>query len=297
MSINIKKIITRIISSFIPNKELRKKIRSRIIFFNTSYNNLPIDIKLDVVSDLDRENAINKINNFKNTLNTIDTNKYRIVSLGTNCFVRTTLQGYGLLTKPANCIDGTEGDGHPGSLVFDLISTPIDCINQLLENNFEGYFDDLVFIEKHKWWRNTKYGFDFAHDLDCDNSEEGKVKLINRYKQRIQRFEKVFNTDQELIFVRYEYIFKKDLLLKLYENIKKRIGNKKLHFIIINVDLNFREDKISNDIYLINATQPCLKYVWHEEKYKFTEEGLKFERDICDKVRDYIKTNVFNNKI
>ena len=198
MSINIKKIIARIISSFIPNKELRKKIRSRIIFFNTPYNNLPIDIKLDVVSDLDRENAINKINDFKNTLNTIDTNKYRIVSLGINCFVRTTLQGYGLLTKPANCIDGTEGDGHPGSLVFDLISTPIDCINQLLENNFEGYFDDLVFIEKHKWWRNTKYGFDFAHDLDCDNSEEGKVKLINRYKQRMQRFEKVFNTDQEL---------------------------------------------------------------------------------------------------
>lgn len=284
----IKKIIAFIICAFIPFSNIRKMIRQ---YINNGFY-IPNDIKLKKITDKDRQFEQKSIQEFRNSLKNININKYKIVSLGANCFVRTTLQKYGILSSPKSYIDGSEGDGNPGSLVFDLINTPLEYINYFLENNFKNYFDNLIYIKEQNWWRNDKFGFDFAHDKDCENSESGQNKLIERYKTRISRFNNVFNSNKELVFIRMEYNFNKDLIIQLYKNIERKMNNKKFHFIVLNFDLSYRKNFIADNIILFNVIQPCQKYCWYKEEYRLTPQGLLFEKNICEKIKRYLIENI-----
>ena len=83
---------------------------------------------------------------------TLKTNKYEIVSLGTNCLPRTVLTRGNI--KPS------KSDGEL-SCPFDLVSHPLETIVHCLETNFNDYFDDLFFqIRKRNFldFRQKGYG-------------------------------------------------------------------------------------------------------------------------------------------
>lgn len=84
---------------------------------------------------------------------------FHVISLGTNCFPRMTLNLWGLKPRKA------EGEL---SMPFDLSVHPLPVVVKYLKNHFEGYFDAVEFDEKNGYWVNPSDGIKFIHDKQND---------------------------------------------------------------------------------------------------------------------------------
>lgn len=172
------KTISKIMSSFVFGKKRRHILRHNII--NYFYKLTPIKNRDEIFNE-----NVKKLN-FKNIL---DYSKFKIISLGEDCFVRTILQNYDLILSPK--YDKFNGEAGAGSFVFDLVATSQEVLEKSLKSNFSDYLDDLKFVEteilgeKCKLWKNDKLNFFFNHDSDCPGNKEGKTLLIKRYKKEL----------------------------------------------------------------------------------------------------------------
>ena len=133
--------------------------------------------------------------------------KYTIISLGTNCFPRT------LLTKAF--LKPTKIQGEK-SMPFDLVRS-ISCFDKtldLLENDFQGYFDDLgeldVCAEENEdrcasiSMEHPEGKVMFVNDyLESDYVHDGgltREEFIKRYTDRINNFREAIRSNRHIFF-------------------------------------------------------------------------------------------------
>ena len=137
--------------------------------------------------------------------------EYKIVSLGNNCFPRRILTESGI--KPSK----EEGECY---LPFDLAVNPIESVIQLLNNNFNDYFDDLYFDENIYLLKNSKYNIVYNHDKDCGYDD--KQKLVTRYKNRINNFRNLIAKDTNFLYFVISSIdtINQRLIDKLYKTLE-----------------------------------------------------------------------------
>ncbi len=174
----------------------------------------------------------------------------KYVTLGVNCFPRTKLTKFGIKAKKA--------DGEL-SYPFDLCFIPLKSVSNILQNDFNDYFDDLIFDNAKNIWTNKKYAILYWHDKNID-FESFKI----RYNNRIENFKKVLSSDENLNFI--SVIFDEDYDESLYKTVfgaltKYCAGDFK--YLIVNIKANPKTKeliKISNNIYYKELQEPCKNY-------------------------------------
>ena len=85
------------------------------------------------------------------------------------------------------------------TMPFDLcIHKDINKITQAIENDFEDYFDGLIF--ENNGWINKKYDVIYMHDNSLNQE-----RFIKRYQKRIENFKNIFNSNKILYFIYSNY--------------------------------------------------------------------------------------------
>ncbi len=208
--------------------------------------------------------------------------EYKIVSLGNNCFPRRILTESGI--KPSK----EEGEC---SLPFDLAVNPIESVIQLLNNNFNDYFDDLYFDENIYLWKNSKYNIVYNHDKDCGYDD--KQKLVTRYKNRINNFRNLIAKDTNFLYFVISSIdtINQRLIDKLYKTLEIICNRNKFKLVIL--DFFSSNIKEHDNIKIISTKQPYKDFAksWWNDKYRYTKDAKNFEQIVVDKFKDVISEN------
>lgn len=145
---------------------------------------------------------------------------YHIVSLGHNCLIRVVTTAVKL--KPRKMYGEK-------SCPFDLANhNSLKQINQLIKTDFKYFFDDLEF--QQNIWINKKINSQYVHE-----EHFSKEKFEKRYKQRIQNFLNILNSEKTVYFI-YSSLNKpinSNEIEELYNILKQKRQNKKFKLIIL----------------------------------------------------------------
>lgn len=216
--------------------------------------------------------------------------KYEIVSLGQNCLSRTILTRWNI--KPSKA----EGEL---SCPFDLVKHELSRINYYIENDFEGYFDDLFFILRKRnfldfrgkgLWRKND-GTIFFHDKDCRIND--RDKLIRRISARIDNFREIIKSDTPILFVLNICDFHKncnaDMEIKnLYNTLKKVRENKYFKLAVFDFG-GVTTDCDDYAILRIPAPIENFEKNWYKSSFVNSSLGNFFEKIICEFIKDILK--------
>lgn len=200
--------------------------------------------------------------------------EYKIISLGCNCIPRTVLTRWGL--KPSK----KQGEL---TMPFDLATFETFEITNLIQNNFDTLFDNIVFKKKSNildksYWLKAPDCIEFVHEKNLGKND--KAKLIEIYKKRVENFNNTINQDVPILFV--QLIGDCDDSSRLYNELKKIRQGKPFKFVLID------PYKISNeknsDISVLQLPYPGKyyhKHWWLKHFYNSTK-GKAFEYKIAD---------------
>lgn len=199
--------------------------------------------------------------------------EYQIVSLGYNCFTHRILTENGI--KPAKVFGELTGP-------FDLCVTPVSSLAQILKNDFNDYFEDLVFDEYSGTWRNSKYNLYYNHDNDLKAND--RDKLVERYRYRIENFNSFLKNDKHVYFIlladsessSYE-------INEIYHLIlQKRAEN----FTFIAVDFWSRTLNVDQHINVLSISTPYQDFssMWFNDRYRRTLAAKSFEYEFCNDI-------------
>lgn len=145
--------------------------------------------------------------------------KYKIYSLGTNCYARVMTTAWGL--KPRK----KQGEV---TLPFDISIHPLTSILKILNNSFQDYFDDIFF--DGTCWTNKKYNIKFVHDCVDD-----KEAFITRFQHRIENFYDVLNNQIPTMFVcTVEQYYDTKIFADLFAYLQKMREDRPFKLLIIN---------------------------------------------------------------
>ena len=187
---------------------------------------------------------------------------FHVISLGTNCFPRMTLNLWGLKPRKA--------EGEP-SMPFDLSVHPLPVVVKYLKNHFEGYFDAVEFDEKNGYWVNPSDGIKFIHDKQNDRDF-----FVDRYRKRIANLWAALDDDKPCLLVCHDMGGVDTAKVnELYDFIQTRCGRKKFKLIL--AVFNGTVGKCNENIKVYTDNFPCKNYLYMDKFAKFTKAGYHFE--------------------
>jgi len=247
---NILKTVSRLATVCVPGKERRKKARLRTEDF---LNLLLHTEKYVCTRNFERCLAVNTA---------LPREKFHIISLGTNCFVRMTLNLWGLKPRKA------EGEL---SMPFDLAVHPLSVVIKYLKNRFDGYFDEIEFDEENGYWVNRKDGIKFIHERNDDRDF-----FIARYEKRIANLLSALADDKPCLLVCHDSgeVNGKEVD-ELYQLLQTFCGHKK--FKLIMAVFNGTVSSCNENVIVYTDNFPYEGYLYMDKKVKFTKAGYGFE--------------------
>lgn len=262
------KNISRFATILIPGKGNRKTARLKAEDF---LNALFCTEKYRCQRHFEKEFGINK---------NLPQKDYHIVSLGTNCFARMTLNLWGL--KPRKAEGGL-------SMPFDLSVHPLSAVIKYLNNHFAGYFDDIEFDEKNGYWVNPRDNIKFIHE-----KENNRQAFIERYQQRIENLYAAFNDDKPCLLVCHDCgIADGDKINELYNVLQNYCGHKKFKLLL--AVFNGTVGKCDENIKVYTDNFPYKGYLYMDKNVKYTMAGFRFERPFVCCCREEV-INLLENK-
>lgn len=258
-NMNTAKTISRLVTLPIPLKKYRKNSRKKI---EEVLDLMLAPEKAKILRDFKKECFDNA---------NLPRDKFHIISLGTNCFVRMTLNLWEL--KPRK----REGEM---TMPFDLSIHPLESVLCFLKNDFNDYFDDVVFDEQNQFWINPKYGIEFIHDKAND-----RQLFESRYKDRIKNFSLALNDNKPCLFVCHVQGNPDACLINnLYETLKNKCTNK--NFKLILAVFNGTVENCDENIKIYARNFPYEDYLYMDKNVKFTQSGYEFEYDFVNCCRE-----------
>jgi len=212
----------------------------------------------------------------------IDRSKYQIISLGSSCLCRTLPTFWKL--KPR------KKDGEK-SYPFDLCGNNITGQVQNLQNDFAEYFDGLVWSKPFNHYINIKKGIYYLHEDDLSDTPEDLDTIKRRFNERINNFREALKSDKPIIFI-FHYGEKLSCCYPeefdgLYAEIKKLRGNKPMSFFVVDTTQSL-QPKFEDVEYYIPDFLPK-NYVWSEEAFRYTKEGIRFENEMMHKLLKLVR--------
>ncbi len=208
---------------------------------------------------------------------------YTIISLGNDCAVRYYLTMGGL--KKSKSLGEL-------SLPFDLSCHPTKSVVKILKNNFNDYFNNLLF--KNGIWVNKKYKILYNHDKDCD--ENSKIKLIARFANRIENFNNIVKNSPYIFFV-IKSQAKASEIINLYKVLRQKRNDLPFKLLVLDMDCKIRKEFKEKEIILFSKHHPFPKSSdWWKPEYKDSAQSIQYQNDICKFVENEIKKDFKVNK-
>lgn len=203
---------------------------------------------------------------------------YKIVCLGNNCFVRRSLNWFGV--KPI------KADGeltHP----FDLSAFELDKIIECLEDDFLHFCNPRYL----KNGSNRIYGGSHPHE-ENDYCENNSIKFRIRYLRRIANFYEDIYSGKHIFFVNMNRNTGEELDInskKIINTLSEKFNNVKYTFVMANELVpNSPSYFDQNNNFYIYHPLPYSSYEWHMEKDLYTEMGLEHSLSFACKIKDII---------
>lgn len=250
---------------YIPKKRLRVALRCKT------------DAFLNKIFHTSKGNRIRKFEKIFYE-NAAKSSKYKIYSLGTNCYARVVTTAWGL--KPRK----KQGEL---TLPFDISVHPLPSILKILNNKFQDYFDDIFF--DGNCWVNPKYNLKFVHD-SVDNKEAFEAL----FKKRIENFYNILKNPIPTMFIcMVEEYYGEDVFADLFKYLQKMRAGRPFKLFIINYsntdlivphDVALYSHKIETDLEK-DYMKPNLQYL---------EEGFNFEYPLVLKIREELNALMQN---
>lgn len=208
--------------------------------------------------------------------------KYKVVSLGYNCFPRTVLTRWGV--KPSK----SQGEL---SMPFDLATYETFEITKNIENNFANFFENLEFYEskfffwRKSYWQKSHDCIRFVHEKNLTKNDKGK--LIEIYQNRIRNFNECLEYETPILFI--QFLGDCSDINNLYEILVKKRAGKPFIFAVVDPEDIVKD--YNPEIKLLKLPYPSEQYKehwWSKELYK-SKIGSDFEHKIVDFCIDNIK--------
>lgn len=205
---------------------------------------------------------------------------YEIVSLGTSCYPKTILTRHKLKK--------TRAHGEK-TLPFDLAwYHRASFITEFVQNDFEGFFSDMQYIENIGCWDNFRK-INFSHETSF--GKEDKQLLIEKYKKRIESFKEILSNTKPVLFVQFlntESVGED--VEALYEVLKQKRGAKPFELLVVDA-----ADLIKNHSEKVNILKIKIpteyKDLYDSSFYK-SKQGKSIEREIITNCKNIIKNNL-----
>lgn len=244
------KRISRLLTSVVPGKERRKTARLKV---EDGLNALFRTEKFICTKNFEADFVWNV---------SLPREKFHIISLGTNCFARMTLNLWGLKPRKA--------DGEP-SMPFDLAVHPLPVVVKYLKNRFDKYFDGIQYDEENGYWVKPQDGISFVHE-----KENNRIFFEERYQKRISALFAAMEDDTPCLFVCHVPgdVDGRDAD-DLYQVLKTYCGHKKFELLL--VVFNGTVGKCNENIKIYADEFPYKGYLYMDKKVKFTQAGYGFE--------------------
>lgn len=255
------KSIARMLTLSIPGKIRRKNARLKVEDF---LNALCKTEKYRCGRRFEQEVSVNK---------SLPREQFHIISLGTNCFVRMTLNLWGLKPRKA--------DGEL-SMPFDLSVHPLPVVVKLLETHFEGYFKHIEFDEKNGYWINSELGIKFIHE-----KENNREAFIERYRKRIENFYAALQDDKPCLLVCHDMrSVDGQQINALWAAVQKLCPHKKIK--LIAAVFNGTVGNCNENINIYTNEFPYKGYLYMDKMVKFTKAGYAFEEPFVRLCREEV---------
>ena len=188
--------------------------------------------------------------------------KFHIISLGTNCFARMTLNLWKLKPRKA------EGEL---TMPFDLAVHPLSVVVDNLKNNFNSYFEYIEFSDEKGFFSNRAKGVNFVHDKENDFH-----LFEERYQRRIADLKAAMTDDKPCLFVCHLLgDVRGEEADELYNVLQISCGHKKFKLLL--AVFNGSVGKCNENIKVYTAKFPYEGYSYMDKNVKFTQAGYDFE--------------------
>ena len=213
----------------------------------------------------------------------ISAKEYNLISLGCCCMPRYVLTKYGLKK--------TKEQGEL-SYPFDLAGTPTSSVIKLLKNNFDDYFDNLVYDRSLGYWMNTKYNLAFNHDQDCSESE--KSKFVERFEKRINNLKLLLKNQNICIYFVLAWFGneREQYINNLYKVLSAIRHKKNFRLIVLDVECKLNRKKVNKSIELFQVHHPYINAdKWWKDGYRDSLASIEYCNLIVEFVRNVVKKN------
>lgn len=200
---------------------------------------------------------------------------YRIVSLGCDCLSRTIPTLWGV--KPRS------SEGEPSG-PFDLSVNPLPGLLKNLKNDFNGFLEQMEYDPAINYWTIPADGIKYFHEYDC-GPDKGE-KLRARFAKRIENIRYSLRYDATPTLYISHYSAKvcatppeetAKLYNDLYNFLKTTRGGRKFALLVVDFSKTVNPGKLARGIYAYTPDYLEADYVWHQDEFKFSARGLKFE--------------------
>ena len=227
-------------------------------------------------------------NNFYKKLNVYVRNlltfpKYKIISLGPNCYPRTVLTRTGLIKHKR------EGQK---TYPFDFVwMHKAEYVTEFLNNNFENFLSELKYSDYSSSWDNGEK-INFSHEAHIGSNE--KNKLIKIYKKRIKNFTDEIKKEQGKPFIFLQIL--KDTkvgqdCINTYSALKNLCKEKKFVYIVIDF-INIVPKNLPPEIKVKKLTLPDGNTDVFSKDFYLSDKGKKIENNISEIIEKIIKTEL-----
>lgn len=222
-------------------------------------------------------------------LKRINLNKdYKIISLGLYCFSR--------VITTTNKLKPRRRKGEK-SCPFDLVFSDFDKNVDLINNNFENFFEGL---EKNSdgHWFNPKIKMLYFHDDNLSKNE-----FIKRYKTRIKNLYEYFSdkSKHKFILLTTDQHINQEQITNLQNGLEKYMNKNEFDIILINKSENICNYNDDN-VHIINQHKNLKQWKYISEndwvysiKKRYFPEALKIYTEITNSMINIIK-EVMRNK-
>lgn len=204
----------------------------------------------------------------------------KIIPLGQNCMPRTILTRWGI--KPKKIL---------GELTypFDLAVFETREITHSLKTNFNEFFYNLNYREEKQLWVKEHDCIEFVHDKQFKKND--KEKLIKKYLERIENFEKTVSSSNPVLFV--QILGDCSDIENLFNELKRIRDDKPFEFCVVDTQ-NITTPVSGVNILKLSYPDELYKNNWWRKEFYNSAKGRKFEKTIADFCNESIRKLLTN---
>ncbi len=214
--------------------------------------------------------------------------EYQFVAIGEDCFPRTFLTTWGF--KPSR----KHGEL---SMPFDLSIHPFSAVATLIEMDYQPYFNLSNISIKQNYPVIKSLGVEFNHEQGDSFLNDDFSGFMRRYTKRVFTWRNLGISEKKLVFVCHPYPGNSRIENKTVVGILpvlQRAFARPFDLVVLDTRENCQTVSFAEGdcrVASIALPFPRRDYRWHENKDRFSSEGIDFEEMLARRLYNLLSVS------